>query len=617
MSAEPELGHSRASARIVWAAIALHAALTAVLALARFASVHNRTFDLALYARMAWGLVHGEAWDPIVGGSFLGGHLPLVLLPLGLLGQLLGTVPVLLVTQSLALALTAWPLSRIGARRLGPAGGVATALAYLLYPNLGHVATYEFHPGALGLLPMAYALDWLERPASAARPRGLIGFCLAVMACRISLALQTALIALLGRARSPEWRRPCTALLLGSIGYFGLALVLQARFGAGIAASSDLHYGQWGGSPLGVLGALVRTPGLVIDHFLPWQRWGYPLRVLAPLAFLPLLAPRYLLVALPPLALNWLSAFPTAQTLYSHYLTPAVPPLIAAGALGAAELSARARRRGWPERTRGLAPWLLAGAAAAGCMLAGGLPFSRDFDASEFRGDPVTRARRAAIARIGPGASVQAPDPLLSHLAERTFVHRAPPPERETRFVALDISHRVRFAGQSSLLRTIEEPVVRSWLARPDHRVVFAAPELLVLERGASPRGGLVARYFDGIAPLGTGRELTDCLALRGAALDRLDLRFELVASAPCSADLAIRFGADPTPERVDLLFDGLLSPAHLDRGDLVHSTHRLSREERAAILRRELNVGAVRASGARPRPSDPISVPIRLRVVR
>jgi uncharacterized membrane protein len=617
MAAEPQLGHSRASARIVWAAIALHAALTAVMALARFASVHNRTFDLALYARMAWGLVHGEAWDPIVGGSFLGGHLPLVLLPLGALGQLLGTVPVLLVTQSIALALTAWPLSLIGARQLGPAGGIAAALAYLLYPNLGHVATYEFHPGALGLLPMAYALEWLERPVSSARPRGLIGFCAAVVACRVSLALQTALIALLARGRSQEWRRACTALLIGSVAYFGLSLVLQARFGAGIAASADLHYGQWGGSPFGVLGALVRAPGLVIEHFLPWQRWGYPLRVLAPLAFLPLLAPRYLLVALPPIALNLLSAFPTAQGLYSHYLTPALPPLVAAAVLGAAELSTRAQPCGLATRARAFAPWLLAGAAAAGCILAGGLPFSLDFDASEFRGGATTRARRAAIARIGPEASVQAPDPLLPHLAERTFVHRAPPPEREARFVAFDISHRVRFAGQSSLLRTIEEPVVRSWLARPDHRVVFADRELLVLERGASPRGGLVARYFAGIAPAGDGRELTHCLALRSAELDRLDLRLEFVASAPCPPDLAIRFGAEPTPERVDLLFDGVLSPAHVDRGDLMRSTHRLSREERATLLTRELYVGAVRASGARPRPSDPISVPIRLKVVR
>src|SRR5688500_3861353 len=148
------LTHSRASTRLVLAAIALHAALTGTLAFARYASVHNQTFDLALYARLAWGLAHAQAWDPIVGGSFFGGHVPWVLAPLGLLGALLGTVPVLLVAQSLCVALAAWPISLVAARRFGPAGGATGALAFLLYPNLGHVASYEFHPGTLALLPL-------------------------------------------------------------------------------------------------------------------------------------------------------------------------------------------------------------------------------------------------------------------------------------------------------------------------------------------------------------------------------------------------------------------------------------------------------------------------------
>ena len=64
----------------------------------------------------------------------------------------------LLAAQSLALALAAWPLSLIGARRFGPRGGVAAALAYLLYPNLGHVATYEFHPVRSPCCHSRYAL---------------------------------------------------------------------------------------------------------------------------------------------------------------------------------------------------------------------------------------------------------------------------------------------------------------------------------------------------------------------------------------------------------------------------------------------------------------------------
>lgn len=616
--AKERLGHSRASASLVLVLIALHAALTLVLALMRFASVHNQTFDLALYARLAWGLVHGEPWDPIANGL---GHLPFVLLPLGGLGALFGTVPTLLAAQSLALALAAWPLSLIGARRFGPTGGVAAAIAYLLYPNLGHVATYEFHPGNIAMLPLAYALATLDEPQAPPhrQTRALVWLCVAVVACRASLALQTAVIGAIALRRWPSWRRGALGLLAGSAGYFALSLAVQPLLGGALAASTDLHYGQWGGSPLGVLPALVRDPGLVAAHLLAPERASYLLRVLAPLALLPLLAPRYLAVALPPLALNLLSAFPTAQQLYSHYLTPAVPPLVAAALAGAD------RARAWLARVRPVhaaragqaLPIALCIACAAGGWIAGGLPFSRDFDPAPFRGDAATRTRRQLLARIPPEVSVQAPDPLLPHLAERTQVHRAPPPERGTQLVVLDVSHRARFAARGSLLRTVEEPNVRRWLARDDHRVVFAQGDLLMLERGLSPRGGLVARYFAGLAPAHSGRALTACLDVRQARLEGRQLQLEFVANGPCPGDLAIRFGADAAPKRVELLFDGLLSPLHLGRGDRVRSSYALSDAELERLKRTDLYVGALRSSGARPRPSDPVALPIPLHVAR
>jgi hypothetical protein len=59
----------------------------------------------------------------------------------------------------------------------------------------------------------------------------------------------------------------------------------------------------------------------------------------------------------------------------------------------------------------------------------------------------------------------------------------------------------------------------------------------------------------------------------------------------------------------VDLLFDGVLSPAHLRAGDIVESRHALSAEERGRILRDGLRVGVLRSSGARPDHGDPVSL--------
>ncbi len=629
------------------------ALLTAWLALARYGAVHNRTFDLALYARTAWGLVHMEAWDPIVGGNFLGGHVPLVLLPLGALGALLGTVPVLLVCQSVAVALVAVPIARFGARRLGATGGLVGALAWLLYPNLGHATTYEFHPGMLGLLPMALALDALDRR----EPRALLGLCAATVACRASLALQTLMIGLLALLGGPELRQSGKRIALGSLAYFLLwQAVLVPLFGEAALRSADLHFGKWGGSPLGVLGVLVRHPGVVLAHFSAPERLSYPLRLLAPLCLLPLLRPRWLLVALPPVALNLLSQFPTATTLAEHYSSFAVPPLLMGALDGLHALLALPRfaREGTrplgaagnavgaesPERSHGLpgpdrgirsahdtarfraSAWralglaALLGAAVSASVLGGGLPWSRDFQPAEFRPDAYTRSARKVLALVG-AASVQAPDPLLPHLAERRLVCRVPPPEREADFVVFDIGYRRRFLHNEDLLRTTEEPLLRRWLARDDHGVAFADDQLVVLRRGQRPRSGLVNRYFVGYAPPDSGVRLTDCLAVRGAELHGDLLSLELIARKPCPGDLAIHLGADHKPKRTDLLFDGVLSPAHLARGDLLRSQHRLSDAERRAIVRRGLNVGALRSSGARPHPYDPISVEVPLHLVR
>jgi uncharacterized membrane protein len=589
---------ARAWDRAVLAAMLVHCALTATLALLRFATVHNRTFDLALYGRMAWGLTHGEAWDPIVGGHFLGGHVPLVMVPLAWIGRLLGTVPVLLLTQSLAVALAAWPLSRIAERRMGPAAGFAAALAFLLYPNLGHVATYEMHPGTLAVWPLCAALDALDRQ----RPVALCLLCAAAVACRASLSLQTIMLGLLALWGPPRLRRAGMVLIAGSAAYFAFAQFwLQPRFGGALAGSLDLHFGRWGGSPLGVVSALLDRPASVLSHFSTPERLSYPLRILLPLALLPLLRPRWLLCALPPVALNLVSEFPTTPMLYSHYLTPAVPALVAAAVDGLD--AARARRA---------AILALLVTSLAGSVIAGGLPWSRDFDPGAFHADAATGSRQHALAAITPGASVQAPDALLPHLCERRIVHRAPPPPRGTDFVVLDIDHRRRFARQETLLRTTEEPVMRRWLSRADHALVAQDERLLVLQRGGTPRSGLARRYLVGTLPPSEGVALTDCLAIRAAELGE-SLRLEFVARGACPADLAVRLGSARQPTRVDLLFEGCLSPVHLRAGDRLRSPHALSPTERAAILASGLHVGLLRASGAPPRSEDPVTVPVAL----
>ncbi|MGB0680926.1 MAG: DUF2079 domain-containing protein, partial [Polyangiales bacterium] len=300
-----------------------------------------------------------------------------------------------------------------------------------------------------------------------------------------------------------------------------------------------------------------------------------------------------------------------------HYLTPALPLWVAGALTGVARLRALCAR--WCTAVRVmqltqalLGTWLLVGVIT--CFVQGGLPGCRRFDSRFFLPDARTQAARRALALVPDGVSVQAPDALLPHLAERRFVHRQPPPERNAAWVIFDVSYRDAYRGREDLLRTVEEPVVRRWLARSDHGVqAYEAPYLL-LRRGFAPRKGHARRYLrpgsrDPRRTAAAAHSLGRCLDLVAIATAKAHFTLTLRATAPCGADTALRYGVTGWGERTELLFDGLLSPAHLRPGDIVQSQHSWPRSGRQS----QLWLGLVRASGARPQPQDPRTQRFRL----
>ncbi len=124
----------------------------------------------------------------------------------------------------------------------------------------------------------------------------------------------------------------------------------------------------------------------------------------------------------------------------------------------------------------------------------------------------------------------------------------------------------------------------------------------------------MLGAYFGHtLRPPRLGLALAACLTLTDAKLGQTNVELTFYAHSACASDLALRLGADPRPERVDLLFDGALSPARLRPGDVVRSVHELEPKVRAQIPARGLWVGLLRASGAVPEPADPIALRVPL----
>lgn len=587
--------------RLVVALAVAQGAVFATLGLARYATFHNETFDLAFYTRIAWGLARNEFWEPMVNAHVYGLHLSPILVPLGALGALFDTASVLVVTQALALALAALPMARIGERHLGPAGALLGATLWLYYPNLGHVAGYEAHPGAMAALPLAWIAWAIDRGDARALALGVLG----VLLCREDLALLCILAAAVFALRHPS-RRRIAAIAAGISLAWALLffVVLHPRY-APAQGSLELHFGRFGGSVGEVLVNVITHPQDLFAHLATPARLAYLPKVLAPLLFLPLMRPSWLVPALPIFAINLLSAWPTTTQLDVHYLTPALPFLVAGALEGAGRVATHAR----VARRAGLVIAAPAAAVLVAHALAGGTLLSRDHPAHAFVPDARSAAARAIVDAIPADASVQAPYAFLAHLAERRWLYRASSPEAGADYLVLDVAHRRRYAAREDLLRTVEEPIARDWLARDDHRLVLAAGDFLLLERGAHPRTGRGASAIVGRADPEAGQRIAACLSVLGGRLESDVLVLDLVARDACPSDLAIRIGPERRARRVDLLFGGWLSPRHLRRGDRLESRHRLGPALRARVAAEGLRIGALRQSGARPEHADPVSV--------
>lgn len=583
------------------------AVMVFVLAWQRYATFHNRTFDLAFYSRIAWGLPRGKLYDSIVGGHVLGLHLSVVLLPLGALGTLLGNVRVLLFAQALAYGLSLWPIARFGERRLGAPGFFVGALLWLLYPNLGHVLAYEFHPGTLAVLPLALAVDALDRRHA----KHFVWSVVFVLCCREDLALVTALLGGLAMLRGPSdadasFQRLGRTIAIASLVYFGVfAVVLHPLF-APENGSMVLHFGAWGKTVPEAAWFLLTHPWAIFQHLGTPHRLSYLPKILMPLALVvPLLGWRFLIPTLPILAINLFSQFPTTLDLDSHYLTPAIPFLVAATLDGAARiLKATAKKE--------MVLALLVPVVAAH-VIAGGTYLSLDRPVVAFQDDENSRAARRLTSMIPDDVSVQAPDAMLPHIAEREFVYRAPPPEHRSRYTILDLSHRSRLRHRGDLLRATEEPFARDWLSRSTQEILAAEGPFVLTRATTTGARGLGDRYVVGRDNQGHGYALTACLAVTRATLRGRTLAIDFASRGACESDLGLRVGADPKPRRIDLLFDGLLSPVRLRVGERARSTHELSDDEVAAVRARGLYLGLVRQSEARPVPTDPDALQIPL----
>ncbi len=441
--------------------VLLYAAGFSILSIRPHTAQRTNMADLGQIDLAIWNTSQGRFVQEVKGEAVstrLTDHVEPIFLAVGLVFRLWDDVRALLILQTLALALGAFPVywlardligsvAQVTSRAAG-AFGLLFAFTYLMFPALQAANLTEFHAIPLAVPFVMFAFWFLHK-------RKWVGFVAANLlllsvkeeAALLAFMLGTAAVWIVARdavRAAPRGTRlralarsllhpPAGPLVMGlSLAWFFTATFViiphYASQAYGIEQSVYFdRFGPLGDSPLAIVRSFFTRPDLVWQIVREAPRVHYLLGLLASAGFLSLLGPEILLLGAPLLLVNLFSAYPAQYSGEFHYSAPLVPYFVVAAIVGtrrivaiSARLAARGGGLGVHRTLWLLASWLLAWMLIYQ-IIAGWTPIGR-----EFRWDTVTPHHRlldrfaAQVPAGEPGSVTTALYPHFSHREKLT-----------------------------------------------------------------------------------------------------------------------------------------------------------------------------------------------------
>ncbi|HEY8855378.1 MAG TPA: DUF2079 domain-containing protein, partial [Candidatus Dormibacteraeota bacterium] len=424
----------RASARTLsWIAPAL-TLLAAAVAFAwtlhadlqRLYGMTSSAWDLAYDQQVIWNVSVGQGfYSSFARANFLGIHFELIFVVLAAVERFWASPAVLLIFSSAGLAATA-PAAYLFLRAILPADrsesqwlALALALPIPFWASIQEAARDFFHPEN-----MALALALLAAWAGIRGHRvAMWVLCVLVLTCKEDQVYTVAVTGLLMAAYgAPEvkkhWR--FIVYLAGAWFLIGTGIVQQHLRNGGY---TDFVYYGWlvlHPSLTAVLAAIFNPEALLVVA-----------GIIASMGGLPLLAPRWLLLVIPPYLADVLSSHNPQNVLNLHYALLLLFPLIVAGGVGARKLLER----------RTLRPSYALLIILPAVLIAWGtgrLPPALNANPALYSRADTLSELQTATAMIPANAAVSADDGLAAWLANRHTINDFPDKLDPTCYVVLD-----------------------------------------------------------------------------------------------------------------------------------------------------------------------------------
>ncbi len=306
----------------------------------RYNTFKATAFDLGNMDQVLWNTLHGRPFQFTNQGSDFYGpptrlaiHVEPIILPLSLLYLFHADARLLLVFQTLMIASGGWPLYVLTRKYIPtlPLLAPVMVLAYYLMPSLLSVNLFDFHPVSLATPLLLYAILALEYK----RYGWFLLMCVLAASCKEDVPFA---VALLGILVIWKYKQPRLGVLLLASGIvWGLVafLVVIPHFYSGAVHSNYWYrYESLGSSPGAAIVNILLHPWLLFATFLTLDRFYYIAGLLRSTGFFALLAPEWLLPALPALAINLFSDYPLYYSGVYHYNAVIIPFIMLASICG-------------------------------------------------------------------------------------------------------------------------------------------------------------------------------------------------------------------------------------------------------------------------------------------
>ena len=376
-------------------------------------------FDLGIYDQAIWLLSRFKTpFITIRGLNFWGHHFNPALalfVPFYWLGAGPHFLLVAQVASQASGALAIFLLARDRLRDRWPA--VVLAAVLLLNPTYQYLTWEFFHPDALAIGPLLFAY-WAAR----ARKWGWFAVAtLLALACKEDVALAVVVLGALIAARGD--RRIGLAVSGVAAAWFLVATRLIIPAANGIGPFYASFFSDFGSSAGEVVRNVVTHPGKTYEVATRPDRLSYYRMMFAPVAFLPLVAAPTLLIGVPMLAINALSAFPYQHEIRYHYAALVLAGIMLATVEAVAVLGRTAAARAF-------FVGLVAATSLASTVAWGPSPLGVKFHSGLWvlQSDGRAAARERAVGLVPAGAPASVHYQFSAHMTHRSKIYEWPAP---------------------------------------------------------------------------------------------------------------------------------------------------------------------------------------------